>query len=760
MAAIFPRFSSKKPIVAEHFPTPAQCFIYRNWEMLSPSRIALVLDSDETTVCRMAADMGLAENNAPEALWLQKGYITLIRANWHLLTYEQLCLLLGWSDEYLAFILREDDFLDIKLGLIKPNVPPLRITPLDEAGRARTAEIAAITRETLAAVGERTVPPFAFREVYPEKDAIPAIAGKSRFAGSFCYSYCALYGDTFADERLIDESFPEELLASYAAMGIGGIWTQAVLYALIPCPYAPELSDGWEKRIAGLNKVIARLKKYGLKLYLYLNEPRDLPEAFFESRPDLRGDVYREGRASLCLSVPEAQDFLRDSIARLTALAPGLGGYVTIVASENHTNCYSHKMSGETTCPRCKGIRRSDMYALINRLILEGARSVDPDITVSAFNWSWDAEEGCLEETIKKMPPEIPIIAVSEHSKKRKFEDTEVAVRDYSISITGPSEHSLNTFRVTRENGKRIGAKLQLNCSWELSPLPYIPAFGHFYRSIRDLCEKADPDLVMMTWTLGGFPSPVLRMFSEMTQKDAPMPSEAELRRRLFPDADDALLERAFAKLDEALDEYPFSIRVMYSGPQHMGPALPLYDKPTGWNACMVGPVYDDLEYWRTPFPRDLFYRQWDKLSSGWAEGLALLREAFANTPDSRVKQVLLDSAEACYLHFRSSRNHVAYVMRRDAEADTAPEAEKSTPVVNPAGYDAMVAEVPDTEADLSTLPTVEEILAEEEALALAEARLMGHDPAIGYESSNHYFFTRSDLLEKVLNCRYLAEKL
>ena len=237
------------------------------------------------------------------------------------------------------------------------------------------------------------------------------------------------------------------------------------------------------------------------------------------------------------------------------------------------------------------------------------------------------------------------------------------------------------------------------------------------------------------------------------------MPSEAELRRRLFPDANDTLLEKAFAKLDEAFDEYPFSIRVMYSGPQHMGPSLPLYDKPTGWNACMVGPVYDDLEYWRTPFSRDLFYRQWDKLSSGWAEGLSLLREAFANTPDSHVKQVLLDSAEACYLHFRSSRNHVAYVMRRDAEIGKTPET-KSTPIVNPGGYDGMVAEVPDTEVDLSALPTVAQILAEEEELAIAEARLMGRNPTIGYESSNHYFFTQSDLFEKVLNCRYLAEKL
>ena len=41
----------------------------------------------------------------------------------------------------------------------------------------------------------------------------------------------------------------------------------------------------------------------------------------------------------------------------------------------------------------------------------------------------------------------------------------------------------------------------------------------------------------------------------------------------------------------------------------------------------------------------------------------------------------------------------------------------------------------------------------------VAEAAVMAHNPTIGYESSNHYFYTRQTLLEKVLNCRYLLKK-
>ena len=53
-----------------------------------------------------------------------------------------------------------------------------------------------------------------------------------------------------------------------------------------------------------------------------------------------------------------------------------------------------------------------------------------------------------------------------------------------------------------------------------------------------------------------------------------------------------------------------------------------------------------------------------------------------------------------------------------------------------------------------------EAIIRREEELAIAEARLVGRNPAIGYEASNHYLFTETDLYEKVLNCRMLLGEL
>ena len=47
-----------------------------------------------------------------------------------------------------------------------------------------------------------------------------------------------------------------------------------------------------------------------------------------------------------------------------------------------------------------------------------------------------------------------------------------------------------------------------------------------------------------------------------------------------------------------------------------------------------------------------------------------------------------------------------------------------------------------------------------EEELAIREATLVSKNPTLGFEATNHYLYTRTDLFEKVLNCRYLLGEL
>ena len=48
----------------------------------------------------------------------------------------------------------------------------------------------------------------------------------------------------------------------------------------------------------------------------------------------------------------------------------------------------------------------------------------------------------------------------------------------------------------------------------------------------------------------------------------------------------------------------------------------------------------------------------------------------------------------------------------------------------------------------------------EEIALALRLAEIVRRDSRIGFEASNHYYYTLNDLYEKVISCAYIIERL
>jgi hypothetical protein len=140
----------------------------------------------------------------------------------------------------------------------------------------------------------------------------------------------------------------------------------------------------------------------------------------------------------------------------------------------------------------------------------------------------------------------------------------------------------------------------------------------------------------------------------------------------------------------------------------------------------MVGPVYDDIAGPSARFggPFGVYMRQYERLVEKWARGISLLKKAYEGRTVDATDQMLLECAEVSYLHFASSLNHLRYIEKRGGEDKQ------------------------------------ETLLREEEALAIREAELMGKNPTIGFEATNHYFFTRTDLFEKVLNCRYLLGEL
>jgi len=725
MEVVLPRLEDNLRLPVEHFPALYQCVIFRNWGMVPAANIAAVIETDEKTVRQCAADLGLDPQLPAQDEWMQMGFITIIRANWHILDYDAICKLLGWTPEQLSFTLREDDFLEVKMGRMKPSVGNFRYRPLTDAEISRTAEICSIVQASQNSLPPITVKPFDFEYLFSQKTGTPCALENPRFRERFVYSYCALFGDTFLDRKLIDASFPDSLLRAYQNAGITGVWTHIVLYKMVEFPFDPQQSEGYKIRQSGMRYLTEKLARYGLKLYVYFNEPRAMPKSFFEQYPELKGTNFRE-YAHLCVRTEPVQKYLRDGVTKLLQAVPGLGGLFTITASENHTNCHSHP--NDVDCPRCSKYRPADSYALVIRLIWEGIQNAGSNAELLVWNWGWPPE--CMPEVVARLPKGVSVMSVSERGVEKDFCGTVTNVRDYSISIVGPGEYAKQTWRCAHNAGNRAIAKMQVNNTWEMASVPYIPAFDKVWQHINRLCETpgAEPDGLMLSWSLGGYPSPVLELLKGAYDRNGKLPDQPDdLYADLFPDAEKTLLTQAIHRFSDAFDAFPFQLGTLYHGPQLVAPANLLYRNPTGFTATMVCFAYDDLESWRSVFPLDTFLHQLKLLSDGWDQGMKLLQEATAGRQLSAQTKELLDCAQVCANHFRSIYLQSRWNMLRNCE-NAAEKAE------------------------------CRQILKEEEILALKTAAVCAHNPAIAYESSNHYFYNRNLLLEKVINCRNLAK--
>src|SRR4051812_3416208 len=155
-----PKGPSPEPLPLDHFPDRVHAFIWRNWPLVPIDKLASVLHTNAKNVAALANSMGLPTQPRITTDQLRRSYITIIKRNWHLLPYSQLLELLGWSADELAYTLREDDFLFIKLGNLKPNCPSLSYTPPTPESTAHAHRIASVVNAELGGLKNSREPLF------------------------------------------------------------------------------------------------------------------------------------------------------------------------------------------------------------------------------------------------------------------------------------------------------------------------------------------------------------------------------------------------------------------------------------------------------------------------------------------------------------------------------------------------------------------------------------------------------------------------
>ena len=445
------------------------------------------------------------------------------------------------------------------------------------------------------------------------------------------------------------------------------------------------------------------------------------------------------GFYTMCTSVPEVRQWVTDSLAYVFKNVSGLGGIFTISKCENPTNCYSDCIDHYAKyCPRCSKRSGPEVIAEINSAIASGVWKGNPDAKVLIWDWIWPDE--WIESIISKLPRNAYLMTVSEWGKPIVRGGVASKVGEYSLSTVGPSDRAKYRWSLARKYGLKTSAKIQVNTTWELSTLPYLPVM----KLVAQHCEnitKEGVDSLMLSWSLGGCPSPNLKLVKLFSQRPAPTAKEALTKIAAEYYGTDAIPDVivAWEKFSGAFAEYPFNNPTLYFCPIQLGPANLLYPTPTGYSATMVGYSYDDLQAWRSIYPVDVFAGQFEKMASGWLLGLDAFEKAVSKTKtDVHAENAKTDLclAKAAYLYFKSIVNQVRFTDARNK----------------------ILEGLPDTAQCQNNIKIMEMAANDEIQNATQLYTLAKEDSRIGFEATNQYHYLPLDLVEKVINCEYILK--
>lgn len=738
----------KPALIFPHFPDALHAFLWRNWDLVPLERLAKVLKAKPGDLLSIGKAMGLRGPKFISEDQQLRSYLTIIRCNWHLLPREQLLELLDWTDEKLTFTLQEDDFFYIKLGSFKPICQPILFTAQTKAVQNDSNWIKKVLREEFPeGIPVQEQPLFHFVKelsAQPDKKDAAIHPPTSGFSPRFGYSYFALFGDPLMEPEI--DPLPNGYLARMVASGMDSTWIHIVLSKITPFPWDPAVSAHWEQRLENLKKLVARAKSQGIGIYLYLNEPRNLPLRFFDKYPDLKG-VLADDMAALCTSHPDVQKYLTDSMAMITETIPDLGGFFSITASENATNCWSH---GEGAgCPRCSKRKPSAVIVELNTIYQQGIEhgiknyeqksgKVFSERTPQLIVWDWGWSGSLAEEIIPALPQKVALMSVSEWDLPIERGGIKNTIGEYSISAIGPGPRAQHHWEIARKRGLKTIAKIQAGNTWEIAAVPYNPAMENVATHAANLRE-AKVNGMMLGWTLGGYPSPNLEIVAAIGNDKSLTPLQVMemVAKRLYGMAGAAVVE-AWRQYSIAFSEFPFG-EGLYYAPMQVGPANLLWGQPTGFAATMVGIPYDAVSTWVGNYPVKVFIDQMDKIADGFDQGLLQLRKQIIGiTLQKDERKALNDEcnvAETVAIHCRSVANQVKFITLRNLLSTEKDENERQTAIIG-----------------------IENILRNEILLAKRMHALQCMDSRLGYEASNHYFYTPSDLIEKILNCRNLLD--
>jgi len=377
----------------------------------------------------------------------------------------------------------------------------------------------------------------------------------------------------WGDELLDDiEYYPDEYLNRLAHSSTNGLWIYTSFRQLLTSKYFPDDAEAIAKRIEKLTRVVAKCKRYGVKVYVFAIEPMGLLEEEKHLAPEFLKAPKADVRYPICLRTDEAREYLVDAVERLFREIPDLGGYIDITAGERPTSCAS--VASYKKCPNCSKYSRGENLAYVCDLIKEGMRRAGTGAEFISWTYGhryWNYED--IDEYIEKLPEDVVVMQNFEDRGYNSQLGRDRIAFDYWLSYAGPSELYLKSAEAAGRCGKKLYAKMQICTSHEMATVPYIPAPGIIFDKYKAAYELGVTG-VMECWYFGNYPSIMSRASGELAfnhdfeSKDAFL---LDFAARVYGKSVARSMLRAFKCFEESYVNYPTNIMFSYYGPMHDG---------------------------------------------------------------------------------------------------------------------------------------------------------------------------------------------
>ena len=487
-------------------------------------------------------------------------------------------------------------------------------------------------------------------------------------------------------DELMDsvDYYPDAYLNRLAHEGVNGLWLSVEWKDITKTSFR-EPSPDMERRLAKLRQTVEKCSRYGIRMWLFSNEPEGFYSAddpMLKAHPELAGAGW-SSRRYVCPNSEAGQKFIYESTRWICSQVPGLGGMINISLGEGGSSCLDSVGAGSNrrpVCPRCSLVPNWQTLAAGQSAWARGIKDGDPNAEYICWLYmpSWKPLAPWVYKLGAHMPKDVTLQINFESGAVKYQLDRPRVGGDYWLSFIGPSERFARIAGQAAAHGTPMSAKLQVGCSHEAATIPFMPVPSILYRKYREM-PGLKVKSVMQCWYFGNYPGVMNRAAGRLAFEDFSGTEEdflLALARPVWGDDANTVMH-AWKHFAEGFQHFPLSTRFQWWGPMHATPVWPLHLKPAlkplqptwlvgGPCGDAIGEVLDNHT-----LPEVVILSR--QMTEEWNKGSALLKSLEPKFAGNHERLLDIGLAEAIGIQFASAHNMLNFYLTRSQLFDLPP---------------------------------------------------------------------------------------